>query len=926
MPAAIVSGCWDHHADWALLELGDALPAVPVRICVPPDIGSRCVILPREGIFHAGPVVLAGDVRAVRDQPIARGIQIFSDELAAGQGIDARGISGAPCVGQNGTFAIVTSAIIEQSEIDPNFERTALGTVFAVPLTTAIHKIRSVVPNTVLGSTLEISDYVAAVELACDSSPYLSLDTLDPKRGLGEVYVNLRAQQRTRVPKNREKGQRSRDRKRGAQQTLAGDTLSPREMLQASQGRPVVVVGQPGSGKSTLTRYLAYHAWARPDVIGFEYSHIPVIARLADFDRVAGPTNDRLRIIAASQLGLDISDDLFAHLGGESDRRYLVLLDGLDEVPEQRRLALIQLLTRILSRTAGVQFVITSRPSAYRSGLLDPIRVDDYSLLPFSPSQLRRFANKWFGADATRFLSALTRGCALELRGTPLLVTIAAKVFAVMRDLPRSRAALYARFVDILLEEGRLVGGGEVLRGMQVHMKGLITWCALRASESSIRSEDEWNGVMAEYLSRQRGCAPADAQELAPRLVDFASTRSGVLVRDGDGISFLHPTLREFCAAKHLIHEHDSDADRIFTIIRMRGLEGTWREIALLASGILGDMGIDCSRPLVENYKSLCGRTKGIRLDDQEDVAYEYLDEHAEALWFIVSAIGGGAKVEAAVERSICRDLCKLVQIFSASEMFKSGDVVSRAIRALGEMRRSRRATRMLRRFVFGDYSAEIQMAAMFARLENGLRVDEVAELLAWGKGERVLSMGVERESEMDQLEIANALTERGFRGLGARVAIAAALEGYLATDAIMLLPETPEELDEDEEDIVALLDASAVGVRWLRGYIDSYKTTISVDQVILGFVGNGDWVKEGHLERFMESGLVKDRKAIERALVEIVADYGRDDWHRADCALAMARHLGNQTWANKIVNDEETESGAREYLRLQLEFDRQKV
>ena len=98
----------------------------------------------------------------------------------------------------------------------------------------------------------------------CANFPYLTLHRLRASQSLRSVYVPLIVRPSIRQGEQTEAWARG----SGTIADLIRDRTRPH----------VLITGEPGTGKSTLLRYLAEHAWAAPDVVGLDTAWLPLIA------------------------------------------------------------------------------------------------------------------------------------------------------------------------------------------------------------------------------------------------------------------------------------------------------------------------------------------------------------------------------------------------------------------------------------------------------------------------------------------------------------------------------------------------------------------------------------------------------------------------------------------------------------------------
>jgi HEAT repeat protein len=247
--------------------------------------------------------------------------------------------------------------------------------------------------------------------------------------------------------------------------------------------------------------------------------------------------------------------------------------------------------------------VVTSRPSGYSPGELDERTFGHYDLLPFTPEQARAFASRWFGEGAEKFLEEFARVRAGALGGTPLLLTIAAKVYGERGALPGRRSALYDQFVDIWLEEAKGRGLSAELgeRVSRVAKFGLAR-LALAMTERPGLTLRDLEQEAAAYLRDALRLSDDEAEAEGPRFVEVMARRSGVFTRRGEACDFIHPTFREYLAAWALVRacrkDGGYDLERAWERAVSRWGEERWQEVALFALSLLSDAGQDVT-PLV---------------------------------------------------------------------------------------------------------------------------------------------------------------------------------------------------------------------------------------------------------------------------------------------------------------------------------------
>ncbi|MGH3722470.1 MAG: NACHT domain-containing protein [Pseudonocardiaceae bacterium] len=296
----------------------------------------------------------------------------------------------------------------------------------------------------------------------------------------------------------------------------------------------------------------------------------------------------------------DPDPGLFA--GRVQGARWLVLVDGLDEIPDPRlRGEVIRAVAQHARPDSDYRFVVTTR--ALPESELAPLRtatVGSYVIEPFGRPELEEFATKWFtaqrvpspAAETERFLRETTDGRLRELVQNPLLATIAA-VSAVKepdRALPASRISLYERFCGYLA--GDHSGNRNPLTQLRRHhednpeLLAFVRWLhqsrseALRAlARHRLESQDNlWQAAMDWVRDR----VPDDVT-LVNGWEDYLRDElvgTGLLVARERELRFLHQSFAEFLSAQSHAKTIGNDVGELDTWIR-RGLGEAEQTFAL---------------------------------------------------------------------------------------------------------------------------------------------------------------------------------------------------------------------------------------------------------------------------------------------------------------------------------------------------------
>ncbi|MFE7776454.1 NACHT domain-containing protein [Streptomyces sp. NPDC057445] len=385
------------------------------------------------------------------------------------------------------------------------------------------------------------------------------------------------------------------------------DTAIPADEALARQDR-VLLRGVAGSGKTTLVQWLAVSAAGQdPDErMAYLRDRVPFVLPLRTLTRHGERMPAPDRFLAAAGCPLTPPD-------GWADRvlstgRGLVLVDGIDEVPEPERERTRRWLRDLLATyDAGNRWLVTSRPSAVRDDWLSPDGFTELALSPMRRTEVTSFVRRWHraaGPDAGSYeqplLDALRTGQDLaRLATNPLMCGL---ICALHRDrrgyLPRGRKALYEAALSMLLDRRdreRDMGtpsGVDLAEAPQIQLvQRLAYWLTLNGRTEMDRSRAE-SLVLGAIPAVPEAAAADDPRAVFTHLLH----RSGLLREPSPGaVDFVHRTFQDYLAAKAIVDEwhiglltrHAAD-DQWEDVIRMAVAHARPRECAELLRELLG--------------------------------------------------------------------------------------------------------------------------------------------------------------------------------------------------------------------------------------------------------------------------------------------------------------------------------------------------
>jgi predicted NACHT family NTPase len=216
-----------------------------------------------------------------------------------------------------------------------------------------------------------------------------------------------------------------------------------------------LILGQPGSGKTTFLKYLALAYLGFVPVPTRTKPLLPIYVPLREFRR-AGPVQPSADWLYkfAIDCASDMSSVRFSSrwIGERLNGGHcLLLLDGIDEVPADQLTAVNQAISAFKSKYGQNKIVATCRTASFLFGLegFQICEIDD-----FNKDDVVKFAKQWFadGHTAGKFIEgAQSSKSSADLCRTPLLLTLLCISYEYSRSIPSDRAELYESCVDALL-------------------------------------------------------------------------------------------------------------------------------------------------------------------------------------------------------------------------------------------------------------------------------------------------------------------------------------------------------------------------------------------------------------------------------------------------------------------------------------------
>jgi HEAT repeat protein len=381
-----------------------------------------------------------------------------------------------------------------------------------------------------------------------------------------------------------------------------------------ARSRKIILLGAPGSGKTLLMSFFAVMlTQEEPDyhLLGLDPSKnwLPILIRIRDWVREPNYSLlEYIKYFSKNVLSINsLAPDFFEYWLEQGQA--LILLDGLDEVPDlARRYDIAEKISIFLNRFDQNPAIITSRPTGYRPSFFTVDEFRHLSLQPFDPPKIEVFIEKWYDSrfsdptESSRWRGnlkyAISQNDRIKLLAkNPLLLTIITLVHRYEAYLPRHRHSLYNRAVETLLtnwdtgKELNYVWPLEYLKRDSIRrlMELLAYWVHTQGDASSyeggtlISREDLLEQLSKFILEEDISLKRHEARNEAIRFLEHIRDRSGLLNEQSPGYyAFVHKTFQEYLTTQEIRDRQEEDFDTVTEHISKYLHDAHWREVLLM--------------------------------------------------------------------------------------------------------------------------------------------------------------------------------------------------------------------------------------------------------------------------------------------------------------------------------------------------------
>jgi hypothetical protein len=343
------------------------------------------------------------------------------------------------------------------------------------------------------------------------------------------------------------------------------------KLLKNTEVSHLIILGQPGAGKTTAIKHLCQEIVAGTEV--YPAQNFPLLIRLRDLNVFRTTEGDFQEVLLDKlQSILDIPIR-FAENAKENPAlisrraikerviiqvleslRPVILLDGLDEIVLKKvREGVVNEVRQLAVQLERARLVLTARTGEFAYHIE---KATTFEIAPLSHKQIEKFALAWLGKkEAQYFVAQVDRSPFADTAIKPLTLAHLCAIYERVRKIPEKPKSVYKKIVALLLEEWdqqRSVTRVSSYAGFEVDRKQeFLSELAHRLTVSNRAATFSREDLLEVYskIYGNYGLPRSEAQEV----VDELETHTGLIIQSAvDLFEFSHKSLQEYLTAEFI--------------------------------------------------------------------------------------------------------------------------------------------------------------------------------------------------------------------------------------------------------------------------------------------------------------------------------------------------------------------------------------
>jgi len=417
----------------------------------------------------------------------------------------------------------------------------------------------------------------------------------------------------------------------------------------------LTVIAEPGAGKSIFLRRIGLESLKGSEG-KYNYNCIPVFLELKRFDK---KNIDFIHFISNefNICNLVCDESIIQNLLEQG--KFLILLDGLDEVSYKNRDEFVREIDEFVIKYPSNRFIVTCRASAYNPRLS---QFTDLILANFHDIQIENFISKWFTFQAKNstirsennlsdyywsMIRKFDNKGVKELAKSPLLLTLLCIIHEFILTTANDHITIYQKSLDIVLTDWLKTKNTEFLskgdKGIDIsNIQAILSHIAYWSFSSDNLFFYSHDIVRQINLLSQNNQNPMRIDEL----IDLINVRQGIILEHSLGLfCFSHLCFQEYLVAQHIVE----NKELLHALVANQLVNIKWKYIFLLIAELMRN-DVDELLILINNKaRDIIKNNEAIRslLKYVDTITYEskgdfsYATKRACAIYLFLSLISG---------------------------------------------------------------------------------------------------------------------------------------------------------------------------------------------------------------------------------------------------------------------------------------------
>jgi energy-coupling factor transporter ATP-binding protein EcfA2 len=385
------------------------------------------------------------------------------------------------------------------------------------------------------------------------------------------------------------------------------------DVINNDKYKHMMLLGDPGSGKSSLLKYLTLQ-WAQRPTKELPLYPLPIFIELRTYFRNLA-FGYCMNFLDYLHSGSGILTHLNKHELHERLKKgnVVAMFDGLDEIfdPSRRKTIIVDIL-RFTKDYPKVKVIVTSRLFGHKYEWFGNSDFHYFILQDLQPNQIYDFIVSWHDLNfidqeeraikAERLFRAIEKSPSIaELAGNPLLLTLMA-ILNRNQDLPNARVELYKQASRVLLElwdAERDLKTDQMLFLDYKDKREILRKVAYRMQtnekqfKGNVIHVDELERIILNFL---KSIEVTNPRQISRSLIHQLRLRNFILCNIGQNYyAFVHRTFLEYFCASEIFSRFERrglsdglELDRLkYNVFGKHWSDHSWHEVLRLITGMI---------------------------------------------------------------------------------------------------------------------------------------------------------------------------------------------------------------------------------------------------------------------------------------------------------------------------------------------------